>query len=118
MELLLQNKMQKNFYKSFHHRKKTIYIVISVVLSVFLIVVDVYDLTVLLAFHRAGLTTHNTAQVIMVSLSTNLVMELTCVELQILNLLSFYLSLFALVHSLEEKHFRFVAIAVMAGGNL
>lgn len=59
--------MQKKFYKSFHHRKKVIYTVASIVLSAVLILVDAYDLTLLLAFYRADLTTHNIAQVIMVS---------------------------------------------------
>lgn len=53
-------------YKSFHHRKKIFYVIFSILLSIGLIIVDVYDMAVLLTLQRPDVTTHNAVDSIMV----------------------------------------------------
>ena len=62
------NEMRANLlYKSFHHRKKILYVVLSILLSAGLIIADLYDLIVLLSLHRADLTTHSAVESLTVS---------------------------------------------------
>ena len=62
----MKEKRANLLYKSFHHRKKVLYVVLSILLSAGLTIADLYDLTVLLSLHRPDLTTHNAVDSLMV----------------------------------------------------
>ena len=65
-------------YKSFHHRKKIFYVMFSILLSIGLIISDVYDMAMLLTLQKPDVTTHKAINIIMVRVVLMCKLILTC----------------------------------------